>query len=556
MTTTATPRLTPIQVEVIGSALASICEEMGEALIKSSYSPNIKERRDCTTAIFDREGNMLAQAEHIPIHLGSLMGVVSALTDAYALDDIRDGDSFVANDPFTGGGTHLPDIVLVTPLFVGGVLHGWATNLAHHADYAERGHENIFQEGLRIPVVRFLRDWQYLPDVMRMILANMQIPAERIADFNAQVAANRLAVARFTEISENYGVETVAEAGRELLDYTERKTRSGISEIPDGTYRFSDIFECNEIAGDLPLSVEIRILGDHMHLEFDAPPQVRAGINMVKTALLATVYYAVKTIVGPDIPANAGLYRPISVEAPLGSLINCVSPAAVHARVQVCQRVVDLIYGALAEVIPAKVSAASNGAVSSMQFSGIDPRTGKFYVHVESIGGGNGAGCDYDGLDGVQAHITNSSNLPVENLEYEYPLTVLKYELIDGSGGAGEHRGGMGIAREIRINHDDGLCEVNLSRVRTRPWGLFGGQPGTPAWGARNGVVDNSLLHRLNAGERIAMYTAGGGGYGDPARREAQMVGLDVRERHISPEDAVIFYGSSVDPRETSEPEG
>jgi N-methylhydantoinase B len=542
------PELTPVQVEVIGSALESICDEMGEALVKTSYSPNIKERRDCTTGIFNAGGELLAQAEHIPMHLGSLMGIVNAITDRYALEDIRDGDSFVGNDPHIGGGTHLPDIVLVTPIFVEGALAGWATNLAHHSDYAERGHQHIFQEGLRIPPVRFLREWTYIPEVMDLILTNMQVPAERVADFNAQVAANRLGVARFREISEKYGRATIEAAGQELLDYTERKVRAGIRDVPNGRYRFSDTFDCNELDEQLQLSVVMTVSDDQLHFEFTAPEQVRASINMVETALLATVYYAAKTVVGPDIPANGGLGRAISVSAPLGSVLNCVAPAAVNGRIQLCQRVVDLVHGALAEAAPSRVIAASNGAVTGTQFSGTDPRTGRYYVYLETIGGGYGAGCAFDGLDGVQAHMTNTSNLPVEALESEYPLFVERYSLIDGSGGEGEHRGGMGIHRQVRVEHDGCQCEVGMSRMLSRPWGLLGGMSGESARLEKNGVVvpTGDVVH-LSHGDSISAITAGGGGYGDPANRPKDAVARDLREERIDAVTAERVYGLTSD---------
>jgi N-methylhydantoinase B len=543
---TSPPGLTPVQVEVIGSALESICDEMGEALVKTSYSPNIKERRDCTTSIFNASGESLAQAEHIPMHLGSLMGIVNAITDRYPVEDIQDGDSFVGNDPHIGGGTHLPDIVLVTPIFIDGSLAGWATNLAHHSDYAERGHEHIFQEGLRIPPVRFLRDWAYVPEVLDMILTNMQVPAERVADFNAQVAANRLGVNRFREICMKHGTATIDEAGRELLAYTERKVRAGIEEVPNGQYRFADTFDCNEIEARFDLSVVMTVTDNSMHFEFDGPPQVRASINMVRTALLATVHYAAKTVVGPDIPANGGLGRAITANAPLGSVLNCVAPAAVNGRIQLCQRVVDLVHGALAQAVPDRVIAASNGAVTGTQFSGTDPRSGRYYVYLETIGGGYGGGCAHDGLDGVQAHMTNTSNLPVEGLELEYPLFVERYELVNGSGGAGEYRGGLGIHRRVRIEHDDCQCEVGMSRMLSEPWGLRGGMPGVSARMEKNDVVvPTGDMVRLERGDSIGVYTAGGGGYGEPKYRPRDAVDRDVREGRLATEDAASAYAWS-----------
>lgn len=541
MTTQQT--LDSVQVEVIGSALTSICDEMGEALVKASYSPNIKERRDCTTCIFDAEGNALAQAEHIPLHLGSLMGIVRAVVDRYPLETIRDGDSFLGNDPHTGGGTHLPDIVLVTPIFVDGRIQGWATNLAHHADYADRGHENIFQEGIRIPAVRAVENGVFVGDILHLILTNMQVPAERTADFNAQLAANRLGVSRFREICERYGSGTVAAAGTALLDYTERKVRAGIREIPNGVYNFSDTFDSDELDYTFDVSVELTVRDDSMHLEFQAPDQVRASINMVRTALLATVYYAVKTVVGPDIPANAGLYRAITAHAPEGSVLSCVAPAAVNGRTQLCQRTVDLVHGALAQAAPERVIAACYGSVPATTFSGINPTTGDYYVYLETIGGGLGAGSCMNGLDGVQSHITNTSNLPIESLESEYPLTVEKYELVNGSAGAGKYRGGMGIHRRIRAEHDDCICDVSVSRLKSQPWGLEGGLPGSYMRVEKNdGVQVTTSVTRLQAGESIAVLTPGGGGFGHPGERPREDVLRDVREDRLTMAEAQRDY--------------
>ncbi|MEU1259323.1 hydantoinase B/oxoprolinase family protein [Streptomyces chartreusis] len=546
--TTIDPILTDapssVQIEVIGNALESICDEMGEALIRTSYSPNIKERRDCTTGLFDAEGEFLAQAEHVPMHLASLMGIVNAVRDRYPLADIREGDSFLGNDPHTGGGTHLPDIVLVTPIFVDGTIAAWATNCAHHADYAERGHEHIFQEGLRIPAIRLFRDWTYEQDVLNLILINMQVPTERLADFDAQLAANRLGVNRYREICERYGRAAVDAAGRELLDYTERKVRAGIRTLPNGEYAFRDEFDTNEIEGTFEISLRMTVEDERILFAFDAPPQVRASFNMVRTALLSSVYYAVKTVVGPDIPSNGGLGRALEVEAPLGSVLNCVAPAAVNGRIDLAQRVVDLVHGAFAQVVPERVVAASNGAVTGTQFSGIDPRTGRYYIYLETIGGGNGAGDCMNGLDGVQAHMTNTSNLPVEALEGEYPLRVQEYALVDGSGGVGTHRGGMGIRRVLTIDHDDCTVEVGASRLTTQPWGLEGGGPGGSTELRANGRLanDRRILH-LDRGGELSVSTAGGGGFGDPAKRDLEEVARDLLEGRLDQETAADAYG-------------
>ena len=537
-----------IMVEVIGNAISSIAEEMGETLVRSSYSTNIKERRDCSTALFDAQGRTIYQAEHIPIHLGSLIGVVEAVLERYPGTEIQDGDTFIGNDAYTGGGTHLPDIVLASPIFHQGHIVGWATNLAHHADFVDRGHQHIFQEGLRIPPIRLQRAGELQQDVLDLILLNCQVPRERLNDLRAQMAANRFGIHRFQQLCDKYGRELLLAACNSLLDYAERCTRAGIAEIPDGIYAFEDEFDCDELDGPLPFKVVVEVRGDEVYLDFaDNPPQVRCGLNMVWTALLATVFYAIKTVVGPDIPPNAGLHRPIKVKAPLGTVLNAASPAAVNSRVSTCQRVVDMIHGALAKAVPDRIVAAGNGACVAATFDGVDPRSGQFYVYLETFGGGSGARATKDGLDGVHVHMTNTSNLPVESLEAEYPLVVEKYELVENSGGVGRQRGGMGLRRTIRsIDH---VCHVfaHGSRRLSSPWGLFGGGPGgrysievgdgVPPLEKGNGY--------LSDGQSITIVTPGAGGYGAPSERGAERVECDLREERISEKIAKTAYGFS-----------
>lgn len=523
-------RLDPITVEVIGSALSSITEEMGEALVRASYSTNIKERRDCSTALFDVRGATLCQAEHIPMHLGSFIGLIPRILERHPTTAMRPGDVFVGNDAYEGGGTHLPDIVLAEPVFVDGAIVAWAVNLAHHADFADRGHAHIFQEGLRIPPIRLYRAGELQADVQELILLNCQVPRERLSDLRAQMAANRLGVQRVQALCAKYGTATVLAAGDALQDYAERKMRAGIAALPDGTYEFADRYDSPELDGELEFSAAITVTGDEMRLQFDAPAQVRAGINMTYTALLSTVYYAVKAVVDPTIPPNAGLSRPLHVSAPTGSVLNCTSPAAVNGRLGACQRVVDLIHGALAQAVPDRLMAACNGACVSATFVGAKP-DGALWVYLETIGGGSGARAAKDGLDGVHVHMTNTSNLPVEALEGEYPLTLLRYELVDGSGGAGAQRGGMGLRRVYRAEAE---CRLRLdgSRLLSRPWGLAGGLPGgmgsfrfsdgTAPFDHGNGT--------LLPGQIVEIVTPGAGGYGPPSARNAEAAERDAAE--------------------------
>jgi N-methylhydantoinase B len=332
-------------------------------------------------------------------------------------------------------------------------------------------------------------------------------------------------------------------AGDALLDYAERKMRAGIAAIPDGTYRFADEYDDLEIDGALPVSCEIKIAGDEMWLHFEAPDQVRAGLNMVYTALLSTVYYAVKTVVDPSILPNAGLARPLHVSAREGSILNCIHPAAVNGRIGPCQRVVDLIHGALAQVVPERVVAACNGSVTVASFIGNQKDDGATWIYLETIGGGFGARTAKDGLDGVHVHMTNTSNLPVEALEIEYPLTVLRYELVDGSGGAGRQRGGMGLRRVYRAEADTRL-RVGGSRSLSAPWGLAGGLPGGKgsfSYGPGVAPFDHGS-GILKEGQTVEIITPGAGGYGPPSERSPDTVRRDIAEHRITAADARAIY--------------
>lgn len=533
----------PITVEVIGSALASITEEMGEALVRASYSTNIKERRDCSTALFSTAGDALCQAEHIPMHLGSFIGILPHILKRHPLAEMQPGDVFIGNDAYEGGGTHLPDIVIAEPIFVDGVVTAWAVNTAHHADFADRGHAHIYQEGLRIPPIRLYRAGVLQQDVQDLILLNCQVPRERLSDLRAQMAANRLGVERFATLCGKYGRATVLAAGEALLDYAERKMRAGIAAIPDGTWHFEDDYDDCEIDGALHLACDIRIAGDEMWLSFDAPDQVRASLNMVYTALLSTVYYAVKTVVDPTILPNAGLARPLHVAAREGSLLNARLPGAVNGRIGPCQRVVDLIHGALAQMVPERVIAACNGAVCVANFFGNRPGDGSPWIYLETIGGGFGARPDRDGLDGVHVHMTNTSNLPVEALEIEYPLTVLRYELVEGSGGAGKFRGGMGLRRIYRAEAETRI-DLGNSRMLSAPWGLEGGGAGGRGrfeYGPGVAPFDHGV-GILAPGQSVEIVTPGAGGYGPPGERAVDAVRRDVAEGRLAPENAAAIY--------------
>ncbi len=542
-TSSNTVTVDPITVEVIGSALSSIAEEMGEALVRASYSTNIKERRDCSTALFDYRGQTLCQAEHIPMHLGSFLSAIPQILKRFPVETIKAGDVFIGNDAYEGGGTHLPDIVLTEPVFVAGKIVAWAINTAHHSDFADMGTAHIFQEGVRIPPVRLYKEGELQNDIQELILLNCQVPHERLSDLRAQMSANRLGVRRMQALCEKYGADTVMAAGEALQDYAERKMRAGIEAIPDGVYEFSDRFDSVQLPEGVDFSVKVTVKGSDMLLDFDAPPQMRNGLNVIYTGLLAAAYYAVKSVVDPTILPNAGLARPLTVTAPFGSILNCKLPAAVNSRLSACQRVCDIVMGALAQAVPGKVSAAGNGTCGSAQFSGV-LADGSPWVYLETIGGGGGARPASDGLSGIHVHLTNTSNLPVEALELEYPLTLMRYELVQDSAGAGAQRGGMGLRRIYRVERACRLS-VEVGRVSSQPWGLDGGTSATGGVITCNGVLLNGRTHELTPGDLVEVVTPGGGGFGLPSSRAAADIARDLREGRISQDFARKFYSAA-----------
>jgi N-methylhydantoinase B len=533
-----------ITLDVIGNGLVAIAEEMGEALIRASYSSNIKERRDCSTAVFDVRGEVVAQAEHIPMHLGSLIMIVQEILRRYPLEALRESDVFVGNDPYTGGSTHLPDITVASPVFHAGRPVGFVANIAHHADGSGRETRTIWDEGLRIPPIRLVEGGVLREDLMELLLLNFHLPGQRRGDFRAQIAANRIGADRLRELLARYGRATCEAAMAQLLAYGERKIRAALRRVPDGVYRFEDWMDDDGAGGPpVPVRVAIAVRGDEIELDWAGTgAQVPGDVNVVYLALVATVYYALKALLDPTIPANGGFYRAIRVRAPEGSLVNARPPAPVAWRTQTCQRIADVIFGALAPALPDAVIAATNGANSAWVFSGVDPRTGQYYVYLETIGGGSGARAAKDGLDGVQVHVTNTSNLPVECLEMEYPLLVEEYALVPGSGGPGRWRGGLGLRRTIRVRAGEATFLGTLERARRAPWGLFGGgEGGTAALVLNAGTQAERVLSpkvaglRLAQGDAVTIVTPGAGGYGPAAERAPELVARDAREGKTHP---------------------
>lgn len=535
--------LDPIRLEIIANGLRSIADECFVALMRSSYSTNIKERKDHSIAIVDRKGRLVVQAElTLPIHIASMGGLMKCVLEKYG-HDIHEGDIFVANDPHTAGGTHLPDINYAMPIFIDGDIVAFVCNIAHHADIGGMvpgsmagGMSEIYQEGLRIPVVRLFNRGVLQQDIMDIMLLNVRVPEERQGDHNAQIASCRLGERRFKEVVGVHGLPSVLTAFDEIISRTNQRMKDTIAQIPDGVYEFKDYMDSDGLETfDIPICLKLTVKGERIHLDFaGTSPQVKGNINTTLNAVQASVNYALIGALDSDMPSNQGVLDAVDISCAPGTVLNCVFPAPVAARAHACQRVIDIVLGALSQAIPDKVIAAANGANTTAVFSGVDPRTGKPYLYFETIGGGMGARATKDGKDGVQVGITNTSNLPVESIEQEYPLRVEEYGFVEDSGGAGEYRGGMGLRRVlVPVDHE---CVFNGAgeRFRYQPWGLFGGQPGASgqfliedADGQRR-LADKPNEVEVKLGTRITVETPGAGGYGSPDKRSTENLNRDA----------------------------
>ena len=541
----------PITLEILQNSLRSITDETYIALTKAAYSTNIKERRDHSTALTDTHGRLVVQAENsLPIHLASMLGMMDQLLAKYQPEDMSEGDIFVANDPYVAGGTHLPDVNLAMPCFVDGQLLGFLCNIAHHADIGGMtpgsmagGMSEIYQEGLRIPLVRLFTAGELNQDIFDLLLLNVRVPHERRGDYFAQVAACRLGSRRLNELALRYGAETLTAAFAAIMDRTENRLRSGITQIPDGTYEFTDVLD-NDGMGtkDIPISVSINVLGDDIFFDFEGTgPQMKGNFNLTFNATQSAVYYVLKAMLDPDLPNNHGLIRAVNITAPPGTLVNANHPAAVAGRANTTQRVVDVLIGALASALPEQAVGAANGANVTAVFYGHDPRHDRPYVYLETLGGGFGGRFTKDGKDGVQVHITNTSNLPVEAIEVEYPLLVESYCLIEDSGGAGKFRGGMGIRRIVRpVGHNSVFSGMG-ERFVHQPWGIFGGKSGATGRFSLRGPSrnDETLPDKPNhvpfsPDHAIVIETPGAGGYGPPTERDKATLAADYRSGKFS----------------------
>lgn len=551
-----------IRTQVIAKMLDSAAEEMDVALVKTSFSPGIKERADCSTAVFTPAGEMIAQAAHAPIHLGALSSLVREIQGRHGADAFRDGDIYMTNDPYTGGGSHLNDLVLIAPAFAGKKLVAVVGNIAHHSDVggAVAGSEyansiSIYQDGLRVPPVHLARGGEVDPDMVDFFMHNSRLPEERRGDVRAQVGAINIGVRRVLEIVERYGLPALSAAMTELLDYGERRIRAALRDVPDFAVSGEELLDPDKRAGSIVrIAVNVVKRGDAIAFDFaGTSPQLEEGRNVPESALLASVYYSVKALVDPTLPTNAGYYRAISVSAPPGCLINARPPAAVGTRVGTAQFIVNAIFHAMAPLFPLRAITGCDGR-RKIIFTGHDERADKFFVYYESLSGGSGARHNKDGLSGTMVHMMNVTNLPVECLEMEFPLLVERVRLRCDSGGAGRYRGGLGVRRDYRMLTDRVRMTMIAERTTVPNWGLDGGaggglgafvlDPGAPGERRVESRVGDVELTR---GQVASIQTAGAGGFGDPRERPAELVLADVLEGKVSLEAARDEYGVDID---------
>ena len=506
-------RLDPVTLSVLASALAGVAEEMGAVLIRGAYSSNIKERRDCSTAIFDAEGRMVAQAEHIPVHLGAMPEAVAAVMRR----DPRPGDVFAINDPYSGG-THLPDITLVSPISYEDDILGFAVTRAHHSDVGgmrpgsmPSDSREVYQEGIIIPPVRLVQGGEYVQDVLDLLLANVRTPAIRRGDLRAQIAANNIAEERIAELIERRSKETVLAAFDEVISYAEKRAREAVRELPNGEYSAEDVVEGDGIVDeDIQIKATVTVENDSMTIDFSGTADAaRGNVNCPLPVTRSACYFALRVLLPKDILANAGTYAPLEIKAPEGSLVNAKSPSAVVAgNVETSNRIADAVLAAFASFAPEEVPAQGQGTMNNTIIGGPG------WTYYETIGGGQGASSKGPGPSGVHVGMSNTLNTPIEAFELEYPMRVERYELLYEAGGAGEHRGGDGIARSVRVLEPASLSLLT-DRRRYPPRGANGGEPGAVGENLLNDEeLPPKVSRELEEGDVVTVRTPGGGGYG------------------------------------------
>lgn len=546
-------------VEVIKGALIYAAEEMGIALKKSAYSPNIKERMDHSCALFNHRRELIAQAEHIPVHLGSMAIAVKVGLETYR-GELGPGDMLLLNDPYISG-THLPDLTLIAPIFHGDTVIGYAANKAHHTDVGGKAPGSLaadatelYQEGLIIPPVKLIEGGNMNRELANIIRSNVRTPEVQMGDIRAQVAANNTGIKRVNELVDLYGVETLHASMDTVMDQSERRMRQELSMMPDGVYSAVDYMEDILIGGgDVQIAVTITKKGDAVAFDYTGTsPQIERPINAPLGVTVAGIYYTLISVTDPTIPVNDGCFRPVTLSVPEGCMMNPRRPAPVAGgNVETSQRNADVILKAFSQIVPDKVPAAGQGTMNNITIGGLleDSTPWTFY---ETIGGGSGARPTGDGVDGIHVNMTNTMNTPVEALESYLPLKFKAYRLRPNSGGPGRYRGGCGIERTWTLTSRKATLSVMAERNKIGPWGLQGGHPGVPGVytliraDGENVKLPSKCTVEIQEGDTLVILTPGGGGYGDPRMRDLELVLKDIANGLVSTDSALKHYGVKV----------
>ncbi len=556
----ATFRGDPITFEVVRNALIAATDEMALALRRSAYSTNIKMRSDFSCAFFDRELRVAAQAFTQPVHLGSMVQLVPRAVRAYGPELLRPGDMLVTNDPYAGG-VHLNDVTVIAPIFHQGEIVGYVANLAHHVDVGGGAPASIgafrevFQEGVIIPVVKVVAEGAIVDDIFRLILAQIRSKRETAGDLRAQVAANVTGVRRLQELLARLGRDVVAGYVEALLVYTHRRTTLALAKLPRGTF-VAEGFVDNDGFTDQPVRLRAAVIVDDGGVTFDlagSDPQRRAPVNSTFAQTYSACAYALKCLIDQDLPVNQGFYDLVRVAAPLGTVTNCVPPAPVVGGWETHARLTDVIFQALAPALPEQIVAGTKAMQCHAGFGGIDPHRGEYYCFLETLGGGYGGRATKDGPDAVQVHGQNTENAPIEDTETNYPVRILRYELVEDSEGAGTFRGGLGLRRDYFFPDHAVTFTILADRDRVGPAGLFGGHHGRVAEYVLNPDRENRRLGskttvELQPGDVVSYRTCGGGGYGPPEARDPRLVLRDVREGKVGLARAREVYRVAIDP--------
>ena len=552
-------QIDPIRFEVIRNALVEATEEMASALRRSAYSTNIKTRHDFSCAIFDLNKRTVAQSFSQPAHLGSLVETVRRALDTYGQERLSEGDGILVNFPY-GGGVHLNDIALISPIFYDGDVVGYVASLAHHVDVgggapASIGaFREIYQEGVIIPPVKFMVEGQINRDVFDLVLAQVRAKRETAGDFRAQIASNNTGIRRMTALLDRMGVETVERYVDELIEYTNRRTQAELAKLPKGIYASEGYLDSDGYTED-PVSLVVSVTIDDDGLLFDftgSDLQRRAPVNSTYAQTHSGVAFVLKCLIDPDVPVNAGFYRNVRMVAPEGTVVNCTEPYPVVGGWETQIRMSDIIFKALAQAIPEKVPAGTEAMICHSGFGGSDPYRNETYCFLETIAGGYGGRASKDGPDAVQPHGKNTANAPVEETELNYPVRITRYELVENSDGPGKYRGGLGLRRDYFFPDHEASFTILADRERWGPHGLFGGLPGERAHYVLNPDSDATELGskvtvQLKENDVVSYRTCGGGGYGPPQERDPEDVLWDVRNGKVSVERARKFYRVEVD---------